>query len=99
MDHATVQPTIKISLAEIRSKLNKAARIAKTAEACAEAGSISEGVSMDIEQPVYEAGRRQDAASRSIGCLTNNVGFRSLIFAHPHRGAVSVAAHDAVVDA
>lgn len=65
MDCATIQPAIKILLTEIHSKLNEAARIAKAAEACAEAGSISEGVtiSMDIEQLIYEAGRLQDAAS------------------------------------
>ena len=65
MDRATIEPAIKILLSEIHSKLNEAARIAKAAEACAEAGSISEGVSvsMDIEQLVYEAGRLQDAAS------------------------------------
>jgi hypothetical protein len=46
-------------------KLNEAARIAEAAEACAEAGGISEGVSvsMDIEQLVYEAGRLHDTAS------------------------------------
>jgi hypothetical protein len=62
MDHATIEPTIRIVLTEIHSKLNEAAVIAKTAEACALAGSIAEGltVSMDIE---YEAGRLQDAAS------------------------------------
>ena len=65
MDHATIEPAIRILLSEIHSKLNEAARIAKAAEACALAGSISEGVavSMDIEQLVYEAGRLQDAAS------------------------------------
>ena len=46
-------------------KLDAAKRIAKAAEACAAAGSISEGVevSMDIEQLIYEAGRLHDAAS------------------------------------
>jgi hypothetical protein len=65
MDRATIQPAIKILLTEIHAKLSEAARIAKAAEACAEAGSISEGVtiSMDVEQLVYEAGRLQDAAS------------------------------------
>ncbi len=65
MDHATIEPAIRILLSEIHSKLNEAARIAKAAEACALAGSISEGVavSMDIEQLIYEAGRLQDAAS------------------------------------
>ena len=65
MDHATIEPAIKIVPAEIHSKLNEAARIAKAAEACALAGSIAEGVtvSMDIEQLIYEAGRLQDTAS------------------------------------
>ena len=39
-DRAAIQPAIKILLTEIHSKLNEAARIAKAAEACAEAGSI-----------------------------------------------------------
>ena len=62
MDRATIEPAIRIVLAEIHSKLNEAARIAKAAEACALAGSIVEGVtvSMDIEQLIYEAGRLQD---------------------------------------
>jgi hypothetical protein len=65
MDRATIEPAIKILLSEIHSKLNEAARIAKAAEACDEAGSISEGVSvsMDIEQLIYEAGRLHDTAS------------------------------------
>jgi hypothetical protein len=64
MDRATIEPAIKILLTEIYSKLNEATRIAKAAEACALAGSITEGVSvsMDIEQLTYDAGRLQDAA-------------------------------------
>ena len=65
MDQATIEPAIRIILTEIHSKLNEAARIAKAAEACALAGSITEGVavSMDIEQLIYEAGRLHDAVS------------------------------------
>jgi hypothetical protein len=65
MDHAMIEPAIRILLTEIHSKLSEAARIAKAAEACALAGSVAEGVtvSMDIEQLIYEAGRLQDAAS------------------------------------
>jgi hypothetical protein len=65
MDRATIEPAIKIVLAEIHSKLSEATRIAKAAEACALAGSVTEGVtlSMDIEQLIYEAGRLHDAAS------------------------------------
>ena len=71
MDRPTIEPAIKILLGEIHSKLSEAARIAKAAEACADAGSISEGVtiSMDIEQLIYEAGRLQDAVS-----LLNRLG-------------------------
>jgi hypothetical protein len=65
MDHATIEPAIRILLTEIHARLSEATRIAKAAEACALAGSIAEGVnlSMDIEQLIYEAGRLQDAAS------------------------------------
>jgi hypothetical protein len=64
MDRATIEPVIGILLTQIHSKLNEATRIAKAAEACALAGSISEGVlvSMDIEQLIYDAGRLQNAA-------------------------------------
>ena len=65
MDRATIEPAIRIVLTEIHSKLNEATRIAKAAEACALAGSVTEAVtvSMDIERLIYEAGRLQDAAS------------------------------------
>src|ERR1700721_1965731 len=39
MDHATIEPAIRILLTEIHSRLAEAARIAKAAEACALAGS------------------------------------------------------------
>lgn len=65
MDRASLEPAIKLIIAEIHLKLDAATRIAKAAEACAMAGSLSEGigVSMDIEQLIYEAGRLHDAAS------------------------------------
>ena len=65
MDRNTIEPAIKAIMSEIRVKLAEATQIARAAEACALAGSISEGVtvSMDIEQLVYEAGRLQDAVS------------------------------------
>jgi hypothetical protein len=51
MDHATIEPAIRVLITEIHSKLNEAARIAQAAEACALAGSVAEAVtvSMDIE--------------------------------------------------
>ncbi len=65
MDRATIEPAIKILLTEIHSKLSEAMRVANAAQACADAGSVAEGVtvSMDIEPLIYEAGRLQDAAS------------------------------------
>lgn len=65
MDHAAIEPAIRILLTEIHARLSEAADIAKAAEACALAGSIAQAVtvSMDIEQLIYEAGRLQDAAS------------------------------------
>jgi hypothetical protein len=64
MERASIEPAIKLIIAEIHSKLSDATRIAKTAEACVQNGAIAEGieVSMDIEQLIYEAGRLQDAA-------------------------------------
>jgi hypothetical protein len=52
-------------LGEIHGRLPEGTRIAKAAQACAEAGSLSEAVtiSMDIEQLIYEAGRLHDAVS------------------------------------
>jgi hypothetical protein len=52
-------------LDEMHTRLSEATRIAKAAQACAQAGSLSEAVtlSMDIEQLIYEAGRLHDAAS------------------------------------
>jgi hypothetical protein len=65
MDRAVIEKAITIILTEVSLRLDEAARIAKAAEACAMAGSVTEGVmvSMDIEQIIYEAGRLQDAAS------------------------------------
>lgn len=65
MDRAKIEPAIAIILSEIHTKRKEATRIAKAAEACAQAGSITEGVtvSMDIEQLIYEIGRLGDAAS------------------------------------
>jgi hypothetical protein len=65
MDSAVIDQAIKACFSEISSRLADAARIAKAAEACAQAGSVAEAVSvsMDIEQLLYEAGRLQDATS------------------------------------
>jgi hypothetical protein len=65
MDRATTEKAITMILTEIHLQMDEAARVAKAAEACALAGSVTEAVSvsMDLEQIFYEAGRLQDAAS------------------------------------
>ncbi len=65
MANPVFNDAIVACLGEIHERLSDASRIAKAAQACAEAGSLSEAVtiSMDIEQLIYEAGRLHDAAS------------------------------------
>ena len=65
MDRTATDQAINVLLSGIHRRLDDAGRIAKAAEACALAGSVTEGVSvsMDIEQLIYEAGRLQDAVS------------------------------------
>lgn len=65
MERASIEPAIKLIIAEIHTRLSKATRIAKAAETCVQNGAVNEGVevSMDIEQLIYEAGRLHDAAS------------------------------------
>jgi hypothetical protein len=65
MDRNYIEPAIKSILAKILQRMVEATRIAKAADACAQAGSVDEGVSvsMELEQIFYEASRLQDAAS------------------------------------
>jgi hypothetical protein len=65
MDAAVAEPAIKAYLKEIHIRLDRAASIAKAANACAEAGNADKGVhvALDIEQLCYEATRLLDAAS------------------------------------
>ncbi len=65
MDAAIAEAAIKVYLKEIHTRLDEATRIAKAADACAEAGNPDKGVhvALDIEQLVYEATRLLDAAS------------------------------------
>ena len=65
MDKPRFNDAILACLTEVHRRLSEATRIAKAAEACAAAGSLSEAarVSMDIEQLIYEADRLQDAVS------------------------------------
>ncbi|MGF6425599.1 hypothetical protein [Bradyrhizobium elkanii] len=65
MDVQWIEPAITACLKNVHAKLKEAEQIARAAAACAEMGSVSEGVrvSMEIEQLIYDAGRLQDAAS------------------------------------
>ena len=65
IDTTAAQQAIGAMLAAIQVRLEEATRIARAATACAQAGSINEGVTLalDIEQPIYEAGRLLDAVS------------------------------------
>jgi hypothetical protein len=65
MERASIEPAIKLIIAEFHTRLSEAARIAKAAEACVQNGAIGKGIeiSMDIEQLIYEAEHLQDAAS------------------------------------
>lgn len=65
MDGATLEAALKMHLVEMRERLNRAAGIAKAAEACAEAGNIEKAIeiALDIEQLIYEVTTVLNAAS------------------------------------
>jgi hypothetical protein len=60
-----IETTIKTYLAEIRSRLDKAAGIGRAADACAGAGFHEKGleVALDMEQLLHEATTLLNAAS------------------------------------
>ena len=65
MDPHTVEITIKVYLKQMRERLEKAASIAKAAEACADTGNVEKGieVALDVEQLIYEVNTFLNAAS------------------------------------
>jgi hypothetical protein len=65
MDPQTIEIAIKAYLTEMRSRLEKAASIARAAEACAISGNVEKGVevALDIEQIAYEVNTFLNAAS------------------------------------
>jgi hypothetical protein len=65
MDAQMLETTLKAHLAEMRQRLDQAAGIAKTAEACAETGNIEKAIEivLDVEQLVYEVNTFLNAAS------------------------------------
>jgi len=64
IDNTAAQQAIGAMLAAIQVRLEEAARIARAATACAQAGSVNEGVTLalDIEQGIHDACRLLDAA-------------------------------------
>jgi hypothetical protein len=65
MDAQTVEVTLKSYLTGMRVRLDKAAAIARAAEACALSGNVETGVEIthDIEQLLYEVTTFLNAAS------------------------------------
>jgi hypothetical protein len=65
MDQRTVEMTIKFHLKYMREQLEKAASIARAAEACADSGNVEKGVevALDVEQMIYEVNTFLNAAS------------------------------------
>jgi hypothetical protein len=64
-DAEALELTIKLYVSEVRRRLDKAAGIARAADACAGAGFCDKAVeiTLDIEQPLYEATTLLNAAS------------------------------------
>jgi hypothetical protein len=71
IDAQLAETTTKALIAEIRSRLDKAAGIGRAADACAGAGFHAKGleVALDVEQLLYEATALLNAAS-----LINRIG-------------------------
>lgn len=65
METPIAEFAVKTFLKELRRRLDEAARVARAAEACADIGNTDKAVEivLDIEQPIYEAGKLLDAAS------------------------------------
>jgi hypothetical protein len=65
MDPHTLEITIKFYLKYMRERLEKAASIARAAEACADSGNFEKGieVALDVEQMIYEVNTFLNAAS------------------------------------
>jgi hypothetical protein len=65
MDAHTIEVTIKVYLKQMRERLEKAASIAKAAEACADSGNVDKGieVALDVEELIYEVNTFLNAAS------------------------------------
>jgi hypothetical protein len=65
MDAEASELTVRACLAEVRIPLDKAVGIARAADACAGAGFSDKAVeiTLDVEQPLYEASTQVDVSS------------------------------------
>jgi hypothetical protein len=65
MDAPTRDALLKLHRVELRERLDRAAGIARAAEACANAGTIAKAVeiTLDVEQLVHEVNTFLNAAS------------------------------------
>jgi hypothetical protein len=65
MDPHILEAPLKAHLTEMRERLDRAAGIAKAAEACADAGNIEKAIeiALDVEQLIYEVNTFLNAAS------------------------------------
>jgi len=65
MDAEAAELTVRTYLTEVRTRLDRAAGIARAADACAGAGFSDKAVeiTLDIEQPLYEATTLLNAVS------------------------------------
>jgi hypothetical protein len=60
-----LQATVKAHIVEMSGRLEKAAGIARAAEACADAGNFEKAIeiALDVEQLIYEVNTFLNAAS------------------------------------
>jgi hypothetical protein len=65
MDAQILEATLRLHVREMCDRLDRAAGIAKTAEACAEAGNIEKAIeiALDVEQLIYEVNTFLNAAN------------------------------------
>lgn len=65
MDAKILDPTLVTQLVLMRERLDQAARLGQTAEACAKTGNIGKAIeiALDIEQLTYEVNTLLNAAS------------------------------------
>jgi hypothetical protein len=71
MDARMVDATLRLHIAKMRERLDRAAGIARAAQTCAEADNIDKAVEivLDVEQLIYEINTFLNAAS-----MINRIG-------------------------